>query len=72
MIEYRNLHKSFGDLKVLQGVDLLVEEGETLALLGPSGTGKSVLLKHAIGLLEPDQGDVVVDGVSIAHATPRG
>ena len=70
MIEYRNLHKSFGDLKVLQGVDLLVEEGETLALLGPSGTGKSVLLKHAIGLLEPDQGDVVVDGVSIAHATP--
>jgi phospholipid/cholesterol/gamma-HCH transport system ATP-binding protein len=70
MIEYRNLHKSFGDLKVLQGVDLVVEEGETLALLGPSGTGKSVLLKHAIGLLEPDEGDVIVDGVSIRNATP--
>jgi phospholipid/cholesterol/gamma-HCH transport system ATP-binding protein len=70
MIEFRNLHKSFGPLQVLQGVDLVVKEGETLALLGPSGTGKSVLLKHAIGLLEPDEGDVIVDGVSIAHATP--
>jgi phospholipid/cholesterol/gamma-HCH transport system ATP-binding protein len=69
MIEYRNLHKSFGSLKVLQGVDLVVEEGETLALLGPSGTGKSVLLKHAIGLLEPDVGDVIVDGVHISKAT---
>jgi phospholipid/cholesterol/gamma-HCH transport system ATP-binding protein len=70
MIEFRNLHKSFGTLQVLQGVDLVVEEGETLALLGPSGTGKSVLLKHAIGLLDPDQGDVIVDGISIAKATP--
>jgi phospholipid/cholesterol/gamma-HCH transport system ATP-binding protein len=69
MIEYRNLHKSFGSLKVLQGVDLVVEEGQTLALLGPSGTGKSVLLKHAIGLLEPDEGDVIVDGVHISTAT---
>jgi phospholipid/cholesterol/gamma-HCH transport system ATP-binding protein len=71
MIEFRNLHKAFGPLQVLQGVDLVVEEGETLALLGPSGTGKSVLLKHAIGLLEPDQGDVIVDGISIARATPE-
>lgn len=71
MIEFRNLHKSFGDLKVLRGVDLVVQEGETLALLGPSGTGKSVLLKHAIGLLDPDEGDVIVDGISIADATPK-
>lgn len=71
MIEFRNLHKSFGDLKVLDGVDLVVPEGETLALLGPSGTGKSVLIKHAIGLLEPDEGDVLVDGISIANATPK-
>lgn len=70
MIEFRNLHKSFGPLQVLRGVDLTVHDGETLALLGPSGTGKSVLLKHAIGLLEADQGDVFVDGVSIATATP--
>ncbi|HWV55927.1 MAG TPA: ATP-binding cassette domain-containing protein [Longimicrobiales bacterium] len=71
MIEFRNLHKSFGREEVLRGVDLVVHEGETLALLGPSGTGKSVLLKHAIGLLEPDEGDVVVDGVSISKATPE-
>lgn len=71
MIEFRNLHKRFGPLEVLRGVDLVVQEGETLALLGPSGTGKSVLLKHAIGLLEPDEGDVIVDGISIARATPE-
>jgi len=70
MIEFRNLKKKFGDHVVLDGVDLLVREGETLALLGPSGTGKSVLLKHAIGLLEPDEGDVIVDGISITSANP--
>lgn len=71
MIEFRNLKKSFGDHVVLNGVDLVVNEGETLALLGPSGTGKSVLLKHAIGLLEPDEGDVLVDGISIQGAGPE-
>jgi phospholipid/cholesterol/gamma-HCH transport system ATP-binding protein len=69
MIEFRNVHKAFDSLKVLRGVDLTVEEGETLALLGPSGTGKSVLLKHAIGLLLPDDGDVIVDGISVANAS---
>jgi len=68
MIEFKNLKKSFGTQQVLTGVDLLVAEGETLALLGPSGTGKSVLLKHAIGLLTPDEGDVIVDDVSIVNA----
>lgn len=68
MIEFRNVHKAFDDLQVLRGVDLIVEEGETLALLGPSGTGKSVLLKHAIGLLVPDQGDIIVDDVSVVKA----
>src|SRR5690606_26066512 len=71
MIEFRNLHKSFDNHHVLRGVDLVVEEGATLALLGPSGTGKSVLIKHAMGLLEPDDGDVIVDGISIANATPK-
>jgi phospholipid/cholesterol/gamma-HCH transport system ATP-binding protein len=70
MIEFRNLHKSFGRDEVLRGVNLTVRDGETLALLGPSGTGKSVLLKHAIKLLEPDSGDVLVDGISIASASP--
>lgn len=69
MIEFQNLHKRFGEHVVLRGVSLTVAEGETLVLLGPSGTGKSVLLKHAVGLLDPDEGDVMVDGVSIAHAS---
>jgi phospholipid/cholesterol/gamma-HCH transport system ATP-binding protein len=71
MIEFRNLHKRFDEHHVLRGVDLSVQEGETLALLGPSGTGKSVLIKHAMGLLEADEGDVLVDGISIARATPK-
>ena len=68
MIEFRGLYKSFDGHEVLRGVDLLVPEGRTLALLGGSGTGKSVLIKHAIGLLTPDAGDVIVDGVSIVEA----
>jgi len=68
MIEFRGVHKRIDGRPVLRGVDLVVRDGETLALLGPSGTGKSVLLKHAIGLLRPDAGDVLVDGVSVAEA----
>jgi phospholipid/cholesterol/gamma-HCH transport system ATP-binding protein len=71
MIVYRGVWKTFNDEPVLRGVDLEVREGETLVLLGPSGTGKSVLLKHAIGLLTPDRGDVTVDGVSIPRAGPE-
>lgn len=69
MIELIDIHKSFGDKVVLAGVSLRVVVGETLALLGPSGTGKSVLLKHVIGLIEPDAGDVIVDGISIPDAS---
>lgn len=61
MILLRDVHKRFGSQVVLDGVDLDVQEGETLALLGPSGTGKSVLLKHIIGLIRPDSGTVLVD-----------
>jgi phospholipid/cholesterol/gamma-HCH transport system ATP-binding protein len=64
MIEYRDIHKSF-DVPVLTGVDLTVHDGETLAVVGPSGTGKSVLLKTTIGLIVPDRGDVIVDGESV-------
>ncbi len=59
------MHKRFGALVVLDGVTLDVEEGETMALLGPSGTGKSVLLKHIIGLIKPDSGDIDVDGLNV-------
>ncbi|MFP4622743.1 MAG: ABC transporter ATP-binding protein [Gemmatimonadota bacterium] len=70
MIEFHGVWKTFGGETVLRGVDLTVREGETLVLLGPSGTGKSVLLKHAIGLLRPDRGRITVDGVSIGEAGP--
>ena len=64
MIEYRHIHKRF-DEPVLAGVDLTVETGEMFALFGPSGTGKSVLLKTTIGLITPDKGDVRIDGESV-------
>lgn len=66
MIHYRNIHKAF-DLPVLSGVDLSVGTGEMFALFGPSGTGKSVLLKTTIGLLIPDRGDVEIDGESVFY-----
>lgn len=64
VIEYRNLHKAF-DAPVLAGVSLVVNSGEMFAIFGPSGTGKSVLLKTTIGLIVPDRGDVEVDGESV-------
>ncbi len=66
MIETRGLVKSFGSKRVLAGVDFTVKEGETLVVLGRSGCGKSVVLKHLIGLMRPDAGEVLVDGVPIA------
>ncbi|HSE53472.1 MAG TPA: ABC transporter ATP-binding protein [Gemmatimonadales bacterium] len=66
MIELRGVKKRFGEQVVLDGVDFEVREGETLALLGPSGTGKSVLLKHINGLIRPDAGKVIVDGLEVA------
>jgi phospholipid/cholesterol/gamma-HCH transport system ATP-binding protein len=65
VIELRNVSKRFVQLVVLDGVNLEVRTGETLALLGPSGVGKSVLLKHMIGLIKPDSGDVIVDGLHV-------
>jgi phospholipid/cholesterol/gamma-HCH transport system ATP-binding protein len=68
VIEYRNLYKTF-DVPVLAGLSLTVETGETLGIIGPSGTGKSVLLKTTIGLIVPDAGDVFVDGQSVFRAS---
>lgn len=65
MIEIRNLHKSFGDNKVLQGVDLDIDTGETIVIIGRSGCGKSVLIKHIVGLLYPDDGYVKVEGQQV-------
>jgi phospholipid/cholesterol/gamma-HCH transport system ATP-binding protein len=66
MIEVRHLSKSFAGRPVLHDVSVEIREGETFALIGRSGSGKSVLLKHLIGLLQPDEGAVLVDGEELA------
>ena len=71
MIELRNVHKKFGRHVVLDGVNFSVALGETVALLGPSGSGKSVLLKHIIGLMRPDRGDVLVEGESVPNLSRK-
>lgn len=70
-IHITGLKKSFGEQKTLQGVDLDIYHGETLVLIGPSGEGKSVLLKHIIGLLNPDDGKVELEGTDLSHMKER-
>jgi len=65
MIQIQGLHKWFGNQHVLKGVDLTIKEGETIVIIGRSGCGKSVLLKHIMAILEPDQGDILIDGRSM-------
>ena len=65
MIKLIDLHKSFGSQKILDGLHMEIEDSKTTVIIGRSGGGKSVLLKHIIGLLKPDSGQVVVDGVDI-------
>jgi len=65
MIEFNNVFKAFGSKQVLRGFTLEVNEGETMVIIGYSGTGKSVAIKHIVGLLEPDAGDVWVDGLQV-------
>lgn len=67
MIKIVNLEKSFGANPVLCGINLTVEKGETMVVIGQSGSGKSVLLKHLIGLLKPDAGEIYIDGVEISR-----
>lgn len=64
-IEFIDVHKTFGSNHVLRGLNMGLPEGQISMILGPSGTGKSVCIKHIVGLLYPDQGDVIVDGQSI-------
>jgi phospholipid/cholesterol/gamma-HCH transport system ATP-binding protein len=65
MIEIKNVKKRFGKNEVLKGVNLTITKGETLVIIGKSGCGKSVLLKHIIGLLKPDEGEIFFEGVDI-------
>ncbi|HOF06076.1 MAG TPA: ABC transporter ATP-binding protein [Syntrophales bacterium] len=71
MIELIDLHKSFGKNQVLAGLNLTIEDGMTTVIIGRSGGGKSVLLKHIIGLMKPDRGRVLVDGVDITRLNDR-
>jgi phospholipid/cholesterol/gamma-HCH transport system ATP-binding protein len=71
MIEIKNLKKSFGTKQVLRGVDLNLEEGKTTVIIGISGCGKSVLLKHIVGLLKPDDGHILIDGDDITTMTEK-
>lgn len=67
MIEIIDLHKSFGSNYVLRGANLRVEKGESMVVIGGSGSGKSVLIKHIIGTLKPDRGSILIDSVDIAR-----
>jgi phospholipid/cholesterol/gamma-HCH transport system ATP-binding protein len=71
LLELRNVHKRFGRLVVLNGVSLSVEEGQSLVVIGASGSGKSVMLKHIVGLLKPDRGEVWFDGERIDDYSER-
>ena len=71
MVEIRNLYKSFEGQQVLRGVNLQVTQGEILVIIGRSGEGKSVLLKHLMGLLKPDEGQILIDGVEITRLRGR-
>jgi phospholipid/cholesterol/gamma-HCH transport system ATP-binding protein len=72
MIEVQDLHKSFGEHPVLRGVNLVVTEGTTCVLMGVSGSGKTVLMKHLVGLLQPDRGTVRVDGEDLSKLDEAG
>jgi phospholipid/cholesterol/gamma-HCH transport system ATP-binding protein len=72
LIRLVDLHKSFGPLKVLDGLNLAIQEHECVVIIGPSGTGKSVLLKHMVGLLRPDSGEVYFRDQRIDNLGERG
>src|SRR5919112_716629 len=71
MIQLKNVHKAFGPKRVLDGFTLDVPDGETMVIIGYSGTGKSVAIKHIVGLLEPDLGEVWVDGLNVPELSRR-
>ncbi|HZE93763.1 MAG TPA: ATP-binding cassette domain-containing protein [Gemmatimonadales bacterium] len=72
MIEFQDLHKAFDGKQVLQGLSLAIRDAETVVIIGYSGTGKSVALKHIVGLLQPDAGDVIVDGQAVSTLDRHG
>lgn len=71
MIQLLDVHKSFNSNHVLRGTNLTIERGETMVIIGGSGTGKSVILKHIIGLMKPDRGKIIVDGKDLSTLKER-
>lgn len=71
IIEIKNLYKSFNSLKVLRGLSLNIEKGETKVIIGRSGCGKSVLLKHIMGVLRPDSGEITIDGKKLSGLSAK-
>ena len=71
MIEIQDLHKNFGSKEVLKGVNLDIHDGETIAIIGRSGCGKSVLLKHIMSIMEPDNGKILIDGTDLFSLSSR-
>jgi len=71
MIRIENLHKKFGTLEVLKGVNLTINKGEITAIIGRSGSGKTVLIKHVVGLLKPDKGHIFINGIDITKADEK-
>ncbi len=71
MIEIKELYKSFGQKEVLKGVDLSIQKGESMVIIGGSGSGKSVLIKHIIGLLRPDKGSVFIEGLDVTRLNEK-
>lgn len=71
MIQIKNLHKSFDEKEILRGINLDIQRGECLVILGASGCGKSVLLKHVIGLMQPDSGEVIYEGTPLSELSKK-
>jgi len=71
MIKIENLYKKFGKLEVLRGVNLTINKGEITAIIGKSGSGKTVLIKHVVGLLKPDKGHIFIDGIDITKVDEK-
>ena len=70
-ITFKNIHKAFGPKVILRGVDLVVEPGEVFFVIGQSGAGKSVLVKHLIGLIEPDEGQIFLDDLEVTKLSEK-
>src|SRR3989304_1988566 len=70
-LELKSVYKSFGDNHVLRGIDISVEKGKSLVVIGGSGTGKSVMIKSVLGIVSPDKGSIKIDGQETTKLKPR-